>query len=147
MTTDPKRSHIMRSVKGKNSQPEMTVRRLIHGMGYRYRLHRKDLPGMPDLVFGPRKKVIFVHGCFWHGHSCKRGNRQPKTNAEYWKNKISRNVQRDADSIEQLGKTGWDCLVIWECEIKDIDTTANNIKHFLLSQAFSTEGLHFQTSF
>ena len=92
--TSELRSRTMRAVKGRDTKPEMAVRRLLHRMGYRYRLHRKELPGRPDIVFGSRRKVIFVHGCFWHGHSCKRGNRLPKTNAEYWQTKIARNVER-----------------------------------------------------
>lgn len=129
--TDPNRSRIMRSVKSKDTKPEMIVRRLVHGMSYRYRLHRKDLPGVPDLVFGPRRKVIFVHGCFWHGHSCKRGNRQPKTNEDYWKKKIARNVQRDSDCIEQLEKLGWECLVVWECHTNDAQILGERLRKFL----------------
>ena len=97
----------MRAVKGRDTKPEMTVRRLLHRMGYRYRLHRKDLPGKPDIVFGPRRKVIFVHGCFWHGHSCKRGSRVPKSNAEYWKEKIARNIERHSDQLDELTADGW----------------------------------------
>jgi DNA mismatch endonuclease (patch repair protein) len=85
----------------------MIVRRLVHAMGYRYRLHRKDLPGKPDLVFGPRRKAIFVNGCFWHGHHCVRGARQPKANAEYWRAKIARNVERDAANEIALKAAGW----------------------------------------
>ena len=87
----------MSRIKGRDTKPELKVRRLLYGMGYRYRLHRKDLPGKPDIVFGSRRKVIFVHGCFWHGHSCKRGRRVPKSNVEYWQTKIARNVERHAD--------------------------------------------------
>jgi DNA mismatch endonuclease (patch repair protein) len=94
--TPDDRSRVMRAVKGKDTKPEMIVRRMAHALGYRYRLHRTDLPGSPDLVFAGRQKVIFVHGCFWHGHDCARGSRQPKTNAEYWRAKIARNVTRDA---------------------------------------------------
>ena len=122
----------MRAVKGQDTGPEMRVRRLVHRMGYRYRLHRKDLPGKPDLVFPGRRKVIFVHGCFWHGHDCKRGARAPKTNAAYWKTKIGRNAQRDAEHRAALRALGWDALVIWECELKqDDDRLAARIKQFL----------------
>ena len=114
---DELRSRIMRAVKSRNTQPEMTVRRLVHSMGYRYRLHRKDLPGKPDLAFISRRKAIFVHGCFWHGHDCPRGAREPKTNRDYWIPKIARTRERDAATIERLLKMDWEALVIWECEI------------------------------
>src|ERR1700735_2034876 len=94
--TDPKRRAIMRAIKSKNTFPEMQVRRFVHGLGYRFRLHRKDLPGTPDLVFPRLKCAIFVHGCFWHGHGCLRGARVPKTNTKYWTAKIERNIARDA---------------------------------------------------
>src|SRR6516225_655341 len=90
-----RRSQNMRRITSKNSRPETIVRKLTHGLGFRFRLHRRDLPGKPDLVFGPRKKVIFVHGCFWHGHDCARGARMPKANAVYWRTKIARNRSRD----------------------------------------------------
>jgi DNA mismatch endonuclease, patch repair protein len=112
------RSRIMRAVKGSDTAPEMTVRRIAHQMGYRFRLHRKDLPGKPDLVFPKLHKVIFVHGCFWHGHGCARGNRAPKANAEYWRTKITRNTVRDAAHMEELEANGWRANVIWECELK-----------------------------
>ena len=105
--TPEDRARVMRAVKGKDTKPEMIVRRLAHALGYRFRLHRKDLPGKPDLVFPGRRKVIFVHGCFWHGHECARGSRQPKQNAEYWRNKIARNVERDADNLQALERLGW----------------------------------------
>ena len=97
----------------------MTLRRLLHGMGYRYRLHRGDLPGSPDIVFPSRRAVIFVHGCFWHGHDCKRGARVPKTNADYWLAKVARNVERDRRTMASLDAAGWRSLVVWECRIKD----------------------------
>jgi DNA mismatch endonuclease (patch repair protein) len=109
----------MRAVKSKDTTPELRVRRLLHGMGYRYRLHRKDLPGHPDLVFVGRRKVIFIHGCFWHGHDCHRGARVPKTNADYWTAKIGRNRDRDARALNALAEQGWRALVLWECELKD----------------------------
>ena len=117
--TDRDRSRIMRAVKSKDTTPEIAVRRLVHSLGYRYRLHRRELPGKPDLVFAPRKKVIFVHGCFWHGHDCKRGARIPKSNTNYWRQKISRNRERDAVTLHKLKTSGWDVLVIWECEVRD----------------------------
>lgn len=125
------RSCIMRAVKGQDTAPEMTVRRLVYGMGYRYRLHRKDLPGKPDLVFPSRRKVVFVHGCFWHGHDCKRGARIPKTNRDYWEKKIDRNRRRDARHYEDLERTGWSVMVIWECQLKDRDALTGRIAEFL----------------
>ena len=117
--TDPARSAVMRAVKGRDTKPEITVRRAAHALGYRFRLHRKDLPGSPDLVFPSRKKVVFVHGCFWHGHDCARGARTPKTNAEYWRAKIARNVVRDARVERELAALGWAVLTIRECELND----------------------------
>lgn len=129
--TPEERSRVMRAVKGKNTKPELIVRRLTHALGYRYRLHRKDLPGSPDLVFVSRKKVIFVHGCFWHGHDCKRGSRQPKTNAGYWRDKIARNVARDASNQQALDAQGWQALVLWECDLKDREALAERLRDFL----------------
>jgi DNA mismatch endonuclease (patch repair protein) len=122
--SDPTRSDIMRAVKSKDTRPEMVVRRLLHGLGYRYRLHGKELPGKPDLVFSGRRKVIFVNGCFWHGHDCKRGSRQPKDNADYWRAKIGRNVERDTASVATLQGSGWQVLIVWECETKLVDREA-----------------------
>lgn len=129
--TSEQRSRTMRAVKGRDTRPEMKVRRILHRMGYRYRLHRKDLPGKPDIVFGPRRRVIFVNGCFWHGHSCKRGNRLPKTNAEYWKSKIARNVERHAKQLDELATVGWKSLTLWECELVDEDALSRRLRVFL----------------
>lgn len=131
MKVDPERSRIMRAVKARDTVPEMIVRRLVHSMGYRYRLHRKDLPGKPDLTFQRRHKVIFVHGCFWHGHDCKRGARLPKTNRDYWETKITRNRERDQQHDQELRCQGWRILVVWECQIKEPQTMAGQIKNFL----------------
>lgn len=125
------RSRTMRAVKSRNTSPELALRRLLHGAGYRFRLHRKDLPGSPDVVLPGRKSVIFMHGCFWHGHDCARGARQPKTNAEYWRAKISRNVERDAANIAALHDAGWRVAVVWECELKDEPTLAAKLSRFL----------------
>ncbi len=125
------RSRIMRAVKGRDTGPEMVVRRMVHGLGYRYRLHRKDLPGKPDLVFPARRKVIFIHGCFWHGHSCARGAREPKTNLSYWQRKIKRNVERDREAQGALRADGWRALVLWECELKNADRVARRVQRFL----------------
>jgi DNA mismatch endonuclease (patch repair protein) len=100
-------------------------------MGYRFRLHRKDLPGSPDLVFPSRKAVIFVHGCFWHGHACKRGAREPKENAEYWRAKIGRNVARDARVLSELLNLGWRAHTVWECELRDSEILAQELGRFL----------------
>lgn len=123
-TTDPIRSATMRAVRSTDTTPEMIVRRLLHGLGYRYRLHHKDLPGKPDLVFAGRRKVVMVNGCFWHGHDCVRGARPPKANSDYWKKKIGRNVARDATNLASLQDAGWDVLTIWECETKSADRPA-----------------------
>jgi DNA mismatch endonuclease (patch repair protein) len=129
--TAAERSRIMRAVKGQDTAPEMLVRRMAHGMGYRHRLHRKDLPGKPDLVFPSRRKVVFVHGCFWHGHDCKRGARMPKANQAYWQAKIARNRSRDRKNQESLCNMGWRILVIWECEMKDYEALAARLRDFL----------------
>jgi DNA mismatch endonuclease (patch repair protein) len=119
--TPAQRSAVMARVKSKNTKPEMLVRRAAHALGYRFRLHRKDLPGAPDLVFASRRAVIFVHGCFWHGHDCARGARMPKANAAYWRAKIARNRARDAASTQALEADGWRVLTVWECELKRDD--------------------------
>lgn len=112
------RRRTMQAVKSKNTAPEMVVRRLLHGKGYRYRLHRRDLPGCPDLVFPSRRKIIFVHGCFWHGHDCPRGSRVPKSNTAYWLEKVARNRERDFNSKQRLKSNGWQVCTIWECQVK-----------------------------
>lgn len=128
--TPARRSENMRRIKSKGMKPEMVVRRLVHGLGYRYRLHRKDLPGKPDLVFGPRRSVIFVHGCFWHQHECRDG-RVPSSNRDYWEPKLARNVERDRKTRQELEAAGWRVLVVWECEIKDEATLADRLVAFL----------------
>ena len=125
------RSRIMRAVKDRDTKPEMIVRRMIHGMGYRYRLHRRDLPGKPDLVFPSRRKVVFVHGCFWHGHDCKRGNRQPATNRDYWIPKLQRNRARDKENLARLRQLGWKSTVVWECETKEDRPLRKKLRRFL----------------
>lgn len=100
-------SEIMRVVKAKDTSPELVVKRIIYALGCRFRLHRRDLPGKPDLVFIRHRKVIFVHGCFWHGHDCPRGPREPKTNTEYWHSKIARNRERDIENAARLAALGW----------------------------------------
>ncbi len=123
----------MRAVKSRDTGPELKVRAAVRALGYarRYRLNGAALPGKPDLVFGAMHKAIFVHGCFWHGHDCKRGARQPKDNADYWRAKIARNVARDLATLKALKQAGWSPLVIWECETRDNDALACKLKAFL----------------
>ncbi len=108
----------MAKIRGTNTKPEMQVRRMVHRAGFRYLLHDKRLPGKPDLVFPGRRKVIFVHGCFWHQHSCRAGQYIPKTNAEFWSTKRQRNIDRDAEQLQNLEELGWQTHVVWECELK-----------------------------
>jgi DNA mismatch endonuclease (patch repair protein) len=124
----------MSSVKSKGSKPEMIVRRMIHALGYRYRLHVKELPGSPDLVFRGKKKAVFIHGCFWHRHDCKSGSRIPPSNKEYWLPKLALNQERDRKVVDSLLKLGWSVLVIWECETKDADSLRKRITTFLESE-------------
>ena len=112
------RGENMRRIRSRDTKPEITVRRTLHRMGYRYRLHRANLPGKPDLVFPSRRKVIFVHGCFWHSHACKLAH-VPASNTQYWGPKLEGNRRRDAAHAAALRKLGWKCLVIWECEVRD----------------------------
>ncbi|WP_295388443.1 very short patch repair endonuclease [uncultured Thiodictyon sp.] len=128
--SEPRRSYIMSRVASKNTGPELTVRQLLHRLGYRYRLHGSDLPGSPDIVFRKRRKVIFVHGCFWHGHACSHG-RLPKSNVEYWKAKIASNRARDMDQIIRLADAGWGALAIWQCELKDTLKLTERVAAFL----------------
>lgn len=114
-----KRSAVMRQVKGRDTTPERTLRRLLTELGARYRLHRKDLPGSPDIVLPGRRLVIFAHGCFWHGHDCPRGGRVPKANRDYWLAKVGRNRTRDIAAREALQAAGWRVETVWECEMKD----------------------------
>lgn len=130
-STTRKLSEHMRTIRKTDTKPEIAVRRLVHAMGYRYRLHRRDLPGTPDLVFAGLRKVIFVHGCFWHRHDCPAGRKQPSANPDYWKPKLERNAARDAENMQRLAAMGWSALVLWECELFDQDTLARRIRVFL----------------
>jgi len=120
----------MAAIHSKNTRPEMIVRKLVHSMGFRYRLHRADLPGKPDLVFPSKRKLIFVHGCFWHQHGCKSAH-LPKSNMDYWLPKLDRNRSRDAEHIKVLREANWKCLILWECELKKLDVLKSRIIEFL----------------
>jgi DNA mismatch endonuclease (patch repair protein) len=120
----------MSRIKSSGTKPEMAVRRLTHGLGYRYRLSAKDLPGRPDLVFRSRRKVIFVHGCFWHQHGCGR-YRMPLSRKGFWLPKLEKNTERDKSVMKELSTIGWKALTIWECELKDMSRVEKRIKRFL----------------
>ena len=126
-----KRSAVMRRVKGTGTTPELTLRRLIWGLGGRYRLNRKDLPGKPDIVLPGRRLAIFVHGCFWHGHDCARGARVPKTNRDYWVAKIARNRARDAAARVALEAAGWRVETVWECEFGAAHALETRVRRWL----------------
>lgn len=126
------RSARMRLVKSKDTHPELVVRKLCRDLSHRgYRLHRKDLPGKPDIAFVGRKVAVFVHGCFWHGHDCSGHVRQPKSKQDYWLPKIERNRARDAENLANLLENGWKVLVVWECETKKLDELTSKISRFL----------------
>ena len=129
-----RRSENMRRIRAKDMKPEMLVRRAVHALGYRFRLHRRDLPGNPDLVLPRHQKIILVHGCFWHGHAdpaCVDGRRQPKSNLDYWLPKLSRNKARDVANLKALEDLGWDVAVVWECETKRIEDLIPRLRHML----------------
>jgi len=125
------RSRLMSRIKSKDTKPELTVRRLVYGLGFRYRLHIKSLPGRPDLTFASRRKVIFVHGCFWHQHSGCSIGRLPKTRQDYWLPKLERNTMRDRLNKIKLAEEGWDVLIVWECETRCLETLTAQIEQFL----------------
>lgn len=125
-----KRSEIMRSVKREDTEPEMIVRKLVFSMGYRYRLHRKDLPGSPDLAFLAKRKVIFVHGCFWHGHRCRKG-RSPKSNLAYWGPKLIANKARDKATRRALMRAGWRVKTVWQCQLGNQEKLKSLLAAFL----------------
>lgn len=129
--TKQRRSEIMSRIRGKDTVPELKVRSLIHKLGYRFRLHSKTLPGKPDLVFAGRKKIIFVHGCFWHAHSgCPKG-KPPKSNLDFWLKKLEKNRERDAQVRKKLRSKGWQVLTVWQCQLKDIESLIDRIVAFL----------------
>ena len=120
--TSRQRSYNMSRIRSRDTKPEMIVRSLVHQMGFRFRLHRRDLAGKPDLVLPRHHKVIFVHGCFWHMHQCRYGRVTPKTNAEFWQTKRTQNVVRDRRNLRSLRRDGWQVLVVWECWTRDPET-------------------------
>ena len=131
--TKAERSERMSRVRGKDTKPELIVRRLVHRMGYRYRLYRRDLPGTPDLVLPSRKKSIFVHGCYWHRHpdpACKLA-RLPKSRLSFWKPKLESNRRRDEENLVRLRELGWEVLVVWECQVDHKDNLENILRVFL----------------
>ncbi|MGI8992555.1 MAG: very short patch repair endonuclease [Bryobacteraceae bacterium] len=129
--TPAARSERMSRVRSKDTKPEMIVRRLVHRMGYRYRLHARDLPGNPDLVFPGRGKIIFVHGCFWHRHSACKNTRWPKSRLGFWKPKLEQNRRRDGINQRALRRLGWKLLIVWECQLKNPAQTAERLERFL----------------
>ena len=133
--TPEQRRRIMQAVKSEHTKPELIVRRLLHGMGYRYRLHHKGLPGRPDIALVSRRKAIFVHGCFWHGHDCRKG-RLPKSRLDYWRPKLERNKERDREKAEMLESLDWAVLVVWQCEMIDLDTLASRLHDFASNADF-----------
>lgn len=133
------RSRIMSQISGKNTKPEILVRSLLHRMNYRFRIHKKDLPGQPDICLPKHKKIIFVHGCFWHGHkNCPRSQR-PTTNVEFWNKKIDGTIERDKENIEGLKQLGWQTLTIWTCEIKNQDALKNKLISFIERDEFKQD--------
>ena len=129
--TPLERGRRMAAVRAKDTKPEMIVRQLLHRLGYRYRLHRRDLPGTPDLVFPSRRAVIFVHGCFWHRHEGCALARLPKSRLEFWRDKLEGNRLRDQKQMNELIAMGWRVLVVWECELKDGEALTRRLRHFL----------------
>ena len=125
------RSENMRRIRGKDTTPELVVRRLLHGLGYRYRLHRRDLPGRPDIVFSSRQKALFVHGCFWHQHPGCKFAYNPKSRLDFWSAKFRQNLERDARVTAVLAASGWSTLVVWECETADVKLMTIRLRAFL----------------
>ncbi len=128
--TKEQRSRNMARVKNKNTAPELKVRKILHRLGFRFRLHRSDLPGNPDIVLPRHHKIIFVHGCFWHGHSCPRGKR-PSTKQDFWNHKLDSNIKRDKTNQKKLKELGWKVLVLWECAVKDTQKLEEKILDFM----------------
>ena len=133
--TAAERSRVMRAVKSGDTAPELIVRRMVHGFGFRYRLHCRELPGQPDLVLPRLEKVIFVHGCFWHRHRCAAGQSMPASRVEYWQAKFARNVTRDRSNLRKLRRMGWSVLVVWECQTRNAkrEQLRARLERFLLA--------------
>jgi len=129
--TRQQRAYCMSRIRGKHTKPEIVVRGMVHGMGYRFRLHKRELPGSPDLVLLRHRKVIFVHGCFWHMHHCRYGRVRPATNAEFWEKKRRGNVDRDRRNTKALRAMGWKVLVVWECWTRDVSKLEHRLQEFL----------------
>ena len=129
--SEEKRSEVMRAVKDANTKPELKLRKALFARGFRYRLHARDLPGKPDLVFPRYRSVIFINGCFWHGHDCARGARVPKSNRDYWLAKIARNKARDEDIVKALAALGWRAYIVWECSLQKVDDAADKAARWL----------------
>lgn len=131
IVTRERRSSIMARIRGRDTKPELAVRRAAHALGYRFRLHRRDLPGSPDMVFPARRKVVFVHGCYWHRHPGCRLAYTPKSNVTFWTTKFDRNVRRDEEAQTRLLELGWDALTIWECQTADDSRLKRLLREFL----------------
>lgn len=129
--TPEQRRFNMSRIRSTNTRPEMLVRSLVHRLGYRFRLHRRDLPGKPDVIFPSRRKVVFVHGCFWHMHDCRFGLVKPKSNADYWQNKRLSTVERDKNHVAALRDSGWQVLIVWECEVRNPEKLRDKLLNFL----------------
>jgi DNA mismatch endonuclease, patch repair protein len=135
IVTPAKRSLMMSGIRGKNTKPELAVRKLVHGLGYWFRLHRRDLPGSPDLALPRLKKVIFVHGCFWHRHQGCKFACTPKSNVEFWQTKLNENIRRDTTARHALCSTGWEVLIVWECEVSNLPALSQKLSTFLSTDA------------
>lgn len=129
--TPQKRSDIMSKIRAKNTKPEIKVRSTLHKLGFRFRLHRRDLPGTPDIVLSRYKTVIFVHGCFWHCHQGCKDAGLPKTNINFWREKLEKNIERDRNNLKLLGELGWRVVEIWDCETKNLDTLSLKFNYLL----------------
>lgn len=136
-----KRSWVMAQVKGRDTKPEKAVRSLLHSMGYRFRLQRKDLPGKPDIVLPKYRTAIFVHGCYWHRHDCPNGQRFPKSRLDFWLPKLEGNQERDRKNQALLREQGWNVLVIWECQLRDVNALQENVRTFLNDVARDNNGI------
>ena len=146
--TPEQRHRCMSRIRSKDTKPEQVVRRMLHALGFRFRLHVKHLPGKPDIILPRHKKAIFVHGCFWHSHGCRVGGKPPETREQFWQTKFSRNIARDKSAIQQLWQTGWHVLVVWECEALDPDKLYDTLTAFMAtSTAPDYEALAEQSTF